>query len=407
MVICMATILDVAEKVFMERASECGVAESRTEFRRVKFSEIRNFAANRRSSIVNRKSAILYNPPMKAATIARQGSPVAQNIRVVADWPEPAPARGEVVVKTLASALNHLDLWVGRGLPGLDLAYPRVSGSDGAGVVESVGEGVDPDWVGRRVVLNAAVPVAEHVTAASRPGASDIRMIGEHVNGCLAEKFVAPAANLLDIGDADPVHAAAFALTHLTAWRMMWSRARIQPGQTVLITGIGGGVALAALGIARHFGCPTIVTSRHQWKLDKARELGATHGVLDPGNGFDFSKPVRSLTNKRGVELCVDSTGKASHLACIKSLARGGTYVTCGASTGPDATTDLGRVFWNQLSILGSTMGDMAEFRQVTDLFLAGSLKPVIDKVFPADEAANAYARLEAADQFGKIVVTW
>jgi NADPH:quinone reductase-like Zn-dependent oxidoreductase len=230
-------------------------------------------------------------------------------------------------------------------------------------------------------------------------------MIGEHGPGCLAEKFVAPVSNVLAIGEADPVQAAAFGLTHLTAWRMMVTQAGLRAGMSVLITGIGGGVALAALAIARHFGCETIVTSRHQSKLDRARALGANHTVLD--TGADWSREVRQLTGRRGVDLCVDSVGKSIHLYSIKSLARGGTYATCGATTGPDATTDLTRIFWNQLRVVGSTMGDMREFREVVSLFRSGAISPVIDQVFAPSEGREAFARLEAGEQFGKLVVDW
>jgi len=241
--------------------------------------------------------------------------------------------------------------------------------------------------------------------AGLRPAPADIVMIGEHGPGCLAEKFVAPVSNVLEIGDADPVQAAAFGLTHLTAWRMMVTQAELRAGMIVLITGIGGGVALAALAIARHFGCETIVTSRHQSKLDRARALGANHAVLD--TGADWSREVRQITGRRGVDLCVDSVGKSIHGSCIKSLARGGTYATCGATTGPDATTDLTRIFWNQLRIVGSTMGDMREFREVVSLFRSGAIKPTIDQVFAPSDGREAFARLEAGEQFGKLVVDW
>ncbi|MEY3142963.1 MAG: hypothetical protein RLY21_1456 [Planctomycetota bacterium] len=342
---------------------------------------------------------------MRAITIQRQGSPVLPNVAVVTDHPEPTAAAGEVLVRTEAAALNHLDLWVGRGLPGIDIRYPAISGSDGAGVVESVGAGVDPAWIGQRVLLNAAVPKPDPARPGLRPTPADIFMIGEHGPGCLAEKFVAPVANLLEIGDADPVQAAAFGLTHLTAWRMMVTQAGLRAGMVVLITGIGGGVALAALAIARHFGCETIVTSRHQSKLDRARALGANHTVLD--TGADWSREVRQLTARRGVDLCVDSVGKSIHGSCIKSLARGGTYATCGATTGPDATTDLTRIFWNQLRIVGSTMGDMREFREVVSLFRSGAITPTIDQVFAPSGGREAFARLEAGEQFGKLVVDW
>lgn len=342
---------------------------------------------------------------MRAILIESQGLPVASRVRCVESHPEPTAGPGQAVVRTEASALNHLDLWVGRGLPGIDIRYPAISGSDGAGVIESVGAGVDPAWVGRRVLLNAAVPLAESPRPGVQPAPPDIWMIGEHGPGTMAEKFVAPVSNLLEIGETDPVQAAAFGLTHLTAWRMMVTQSGLRAGQTVLITGIGGGVALAALAIARHFGCESIVTSRHQWKLDRAKELGAVHAVLDAGQ--DWSKDVRRLTARRGVDLCVDSIGKAVHGACIRSLARGGTFATCGATTGPDATTDLTRVFWNQLRLVGSTMGDMREFREVAAFLRSGAIRPVVDKVFSPSQGPEAYARLEAGEQFGKLVVDW
>lgn len=342
---------------------------------------------------------------MNAIVIARQGTPVAPNVEHVRDYPDPKPRHGEVLVSTEAAALNHLDLWVGMGLPGIELTYPRISGSDGCGRVIEVGEGVDPAWKGRRVLLNAAVPVPDPPHPDRAPAPPDIIMIGEHVDGCLGAQFVAPVANVLDVGDADPVEAAAFGLTFLTAWRMLVVRAGLRSGQSVLITGIGGGVALAALAIARHLGCTTIVTSRHRSKLDRAQELGADHAVLD--SGADWSREVRAATGRRGVDVVADSIGKAVHLSCVKSLARRGVFVTCGCTTGPDATTDLTRVFWNQLSLLGSTMGDMDEFRSVVALFRRGLLKPVVDSVHAAADGRAAFERLEAAEQFGKIVVRW
>jgi len=336
--------------------------------------------------------------------ITRQGDPVAPNVRVVDDHPDPVAAPGGVVVRTEAAALNQLDLWVGRGVPGADLDYPRISGSDGCGRVESVGDGVDPAWVGRRVLLMAAVSQGREAHPDRLPAPPAIRMIGEHDPGCLAERFAGPAGNLVALpDDFDPVAAAAFGLTHLTAWRMLVTRAGLAAGRIVLITGIGGGVALAALNICRHFGCHTIVTSRHQSKLDRALELGADHGILD--TGADFSRAVREITGKRGVDICVDSIGQAVHESCLKSLAQQGTFVTCGCTTGPAATTHLGRIFWLELRIIGATMGSMDEFRQVTSLLTSGHLRPVIDSEFDVADAADAFARLESGEQFGKVVV--
>jgi NADPH:quinone reductase-like Zn-dependent oxidoreductase len=349
---------------------------------------------------------------MRAVVVTRQGSPVTPNITFRTDWPEPVAggelAPGQVLIRTLATAFNQMDLWVGRGVPGLNLAYPRVSGCDACGVVDQVGPGVDPAWLGQRVIVNAATRVPERPRPGDGPNstlAPQYELIGEHHHGMLAERFIAPVDNIAPVADHDPVDAAAFGLCALTAYSMMITKGALRPGQSVLITGIGGGVATSALSIARWMGCRVAVTSRHAWKLDKAKALGAELGILDTGQ--DWSKDVRAWTHKRGVDMAVDSSGKPTHLNCIKSLARGGAYVTPGCTGGPEATTDLARIFWNQLRVLGSTMGSNDEFREVAALFRAGQLRPVVDMVFKAEDAAKAYARLEGAEQFGKIVVTW
>lgn len=349
---------------------------------------------------------------MRAVVIEQQGAPVAPNVKPVKDFSDPScgpkPGTGQALLRTEASALNHMDLWVGMGLPGVDRPFPRVTGCDVCGVVEAVGEGVDAGWVGRRVIMNAKYE-CDRSPGPDVPPAStfipDYELIGEHIHGAHRERFLAPVTNLAPVGDADPVEAAAFGLVTLTAYSMIVTKGALRPGQSVLITGIGGGVATSALAIARWMGCPVCVTSRHQWKLDKAKELGAEWAILDKGQ--DWSKEARAITSKRGFDVAVDSVGKATHLTCIKSLARGGAYVTCGSTTGADAVTDLTRVFWNQLRILGSTMGSNAEFREIAALFRAGRLKPVVDKVYPWSEARAAWERLEKGEQFGKIVLKW
>lgn len=346
---------------------------------------------------------------MHAIVVTKQGSPVTPNIELRTDFPDPPPpGAGEATLRTLCSAFNHMDLWVAKGVPGLELTYPRVSGCDACATVDAVGPGVDPSWLGRRVVYNAAVPVPEPGHPDDPPAshlAPNYELIGEHRFGAHAELVNVPVANLADVGDADPVGAAAFGLCALTAYSMMITKADLRPGQTVLIPGIGGGVATSALKIAKHRACPVCVTSRHEWKLERALELGADHAILDTGQ--DWSRDVRAWTRKRGVDVAVDSVGKATHLSCIKALARGGAYVTPGCTTGPDAATDLARVFWNQLRVLGSTMGSNAEFAEVVALFRAGWLEPVVDEVFTPDQCQRAYARLEAQEQLGKIVVRW
>ena len=342
---------------------------------------------------------------MKAIVVQQRGNPVSPNVALVTDRPKPQPQSGEVLVRTEASALNSLDLWVGRGLPGLETQYPFSSGSDGAGRVEEVGAGVDRAWIGRRILLNAAVIQDAPAHPDRFASGEDIRMIGEHSPGTMGEFFCAPAKIVLDIGDTDPIQAAAFGLTHLTAWRMLMSRAQLRAGMTILVTGIGGGVAVALLNIAKHFGCTVIVTSRHQWKLDRARELGAAHGILDDGS--DWSKTVRTLTGKRGVDIVADSIGKAVHSQCIKTLVRGGVFVTCGATTGGDANTDLARMFWTQLTFMGSTMGDMDEFRAVTTFLRSGEMLPIVDSIQKPHFAKEAYERLESGEQFGKVLIDW
>lgn len=350
---------------------------------------------------------------MRAVVITKQGSPVVPNICVATDWSDPAlagePAPGWVHVRPLASAFNHMDLWVARGVPGLQLTYPRVSGCDACGVIEKRGAGVDAGWHGKRVIVNAALQMPDVIRPTDPPGstlAPQYELVGEHRNGMFAERFAIPAANCAVIPESiSAADAAAFGLCALTAYSMMITKAGLRPGQVVLITGIGGGVATSALAIAKWMGCPVAVTSRHQAKLERAKALGADLLVHDQGQ--DWSREVRAWTGKRGVDLAVDSAGKATHLNCVKTLARGGCYATPGCTSGPDAVTDLARVFWNQLRFVGSTMGSNDEFREVAALFAAGRLKPVVDTVLPVERATEAYARLEAAEQFGKLVLTW
>ena len=348
---------------------------------------------------------------MRAAllTSSAERGQVASIVKTSTDHPEPSPlAPGEVRLRTHASALNQMDLWVAIGIPGLDLTYPRVSGCDACATVEAVGEGVDASWIGQRVIYNAAIEQPDRTTPDDPTNAQlapAYQLIGEHTDGAHRELFNAPAANCQPIADhITSTDAAAFGLVALTAMGMI-RKADIKPGQRVLITGIGGGVATAALSICKWLGCETAVTSRHQWKLDKATELGADHAILDEGQ--QWSKDIRAWTNKRGVECVLDSIGDAVHMNCIASLARGGAFVTCGATSGPVTQTHLGRIFWGQLRLLGSTMGSNNDFAEVVSLMNAGHIAPVVDSVHDWTNADQAWARLESGEQFGKVVIKW
>lgn len=352
-----------------------------------------------------------YTAIMRAVVIDRQGAPVAPNVRFVEDRADlsESPGAGQVHVRILASALNHMDIWVGTGIPGVDLTYPRVSGCDACGVVEKVGAGVPESWIGKRVIVNAMYEKRRSPRPEDPPGTTilpDYELIGEHIDGMHRERFTCPADNLALVGESiAPADAAAFGLTFLTAYSMMATKGRLRPGQSVLITGIGGGVATAALALAKWMACPVAVTSRHQWKLDRAKALGADHCVLDSGQ--DWSKDVRGWSGKRGVDMAVDTVGKPTHLTCLKSLARGGAYVTAGNTAGPIAETNIALIFWNQLRVLGSTMGSNDELRELASLFRAGHVKPVVDSVIPARDARAAWEKLERGEQFGKIVLDW
>lgn len=317
----------------------------------------------------------------------------------------PIVAPDDVRVRIHSAALNHLDLFVVRGLPHLP-PFPHIVGSDGAGVVDAVGPAVQDVAVGARVMINPGVScgTCEYCARGDDPLCRSYRMLGEHRAGTLAEYVVVPARNL---GRVPPgmswEEAAAFPLTTLTAWRMLTTRAHLAGGETVLIWGIGGGVAQAALRIATHLGARAIVTSSSDEKLDKARAMGAA--VTLNHKSVDIAAEIRRLTEKRGVEVVLDSVGEQSWEASLRCLGRGGRLVTCGATTGPHVGIDIRKLFWYQWNILGSTMGSGPEFRQVVELAGEGKLWPEIDSVHPLTQAQDAYRRLEAGAQWGKVVI--
>jgi NADPH:quinone reductase-like Zn-dependent oxidoreductase len=323
------------------------------------------------------------------------------------DLPRPEIQRDtDVRVRIRAAALNHLDLFVVGGLPGVKIVPPWVVGSDGMGVVESVGSAVTEVAVGDTVVINPGVScrACEYCLNGDQPLCTRFGVIGEHLPGTLTEYVVVPSVNVARIApDTAPAEAAAFTLATLTAWRMMTTRAQVKAGERVLIWGIGGGVALACLQIGKMLGAHVTVTSGSDEKLRRARELGADDTINH--RGIDVGKEVRARTGKRGVNVVVDSVGEATWSQSLGALGRAGRVVTCGGTSGPMLTTDVRRLFWNQWSILGSTMGSESEFRAIVEHFNAGRLRPPVDRVYDLADGRAAYERLELGEQFGKVVV--
>jgi NADPH:quinone reductase-like Zn-dependent oxidoreductase len=321
----------------------------------------------------------------------------------------PAPAVREptdVRVRVRAAALNHLDLFVVAGLPGVAITAPWTLGADAAGVIDEVGTAVRDLDVGDTVVINPGLSdrSCELCRAGEQPLCPRFGILGEHHAGTMTEMVVVPAANVRRIPPATaPEEAAAFTLATLTAWRMLVTRAQLREGEDVLIWGIGGGVAIAALQIAKLIGARTWVTSRSDAKLDRARGLGADETLNH--TTVDIARTIRDRTGKRGVNVVMDNVGVATWKQSLAALGRRGRLVTCGATSGPVVETDVRRLFWNQWSIMGSTMGNDAEFDAITEHFRAGRLRPVIDRVYPLSEGRSAFERLAAGDQFGKIVL--
>jgi NADPH:quinone reductase-like Zn-dependent oxidoreductase len=340
---------------------------------------------------------------MKAAYIDGHGG--IDEIRV-GDVAGNEPGAGEVRVAMKAAALNHLDLFVLAGLPGLELPMPHVLGADGAGVVDAVGEGVTDLQPGDEVVLNPGIWCnrCEYCLAGEQSTCIKYGLLGEHVDGTIAEAVVVPERNChRKPGALSWVEAAAFPLVTLTAWRLLVTKARVQAGDTVLIHGIGGGVSLVAMQIAMLHGAKVFVTSHSEAKLHKALEMGAS-AALDYTQ-VDVAREVRELTGRRGVDIVVDNVGAATFESSVNSCRKGGCIVTCGATTGPAIPVDVRRLFWAQISIHGSTMCNEDEFRAMLGVVAAGGLPPVIDTTFPLDQTAAAFRRLQNAEQFGKLVI--
>ena len=342
---------------------------------------------------------------MRALTISAHGG--LEQIEYHEDLPVPElTGATDVRLRMTAAALNHLDLYLLKGLPGVAITPRWILGADGTGVVESIGSDVDSIAIGDRVVINPGISdrTCQYCLAGEQPLCPRYGILGEHRPGTMAEYVVLPAANVRRIPhSADDTEAAAFTLATLTAYRMLITRAKLQRGERVLIWGIGGGVAIACLQIARLIGAHVTVTSSSDDKLARARALGADDTINH--REFDVGREMRARTGKKGVDVVVDSVGEATWAQSLGALGRAGRLVTCGGTSGPMVTTDVRKLFWNQWSILGSTMGNDAEFGTIARMFSEGLLRPPVDRVYPLAEGRAAFGRLADGTQFGKIVL--
>ena len=323
------------------------------------------------------------------------------------DIPEPVVRADEVRVRVRATSVNHMDIWVRQGLPGVRVPLPMIPGVDAAGIVESVGEVVMHVRPGDRVVVAQGISCGHcrHCLNGQDNLCKDYVLIGEHRDGADAELLVVPARNVLALSaEVSFEAAAASGLVFLTAWQMLVDRARIGVGETVLVHGAGSGVGSAAIQIARLHGARGIATTSSDQKAERARACGAHEVILYTKQ--DLVAEVRRLTAKRGVDVIIDHVGTAVWDASIKSLAKGGRLVTCGATAGYAASTDLRYVFYKQLSILGSTMGRKGDLITILDLLAGGALRPVIHTVLPLSEVREAHRIIEAREHFGKVVMT-
>jgi NADPH:quinone reductase-like Zn-dependent oxidoreductase len=317
---------------------------------------------------------------MKAIRIWEDGGPEVLRYE---DAPDPEPGPGEVLVRLRAASLNHLDLWIRKGLP--SVPKPRILGADGAGLREDTGE---------RVVINPGIEHGEKIT-----------VVGEHMDGTHAELVAVPETNVYPLLDEISFEeAAAFPLVFETAYRLLVTKAQLQEGEWVLLWGIGSGVATAGLAIAKARGARALVTSSSDEKLEHARELGADAAV-NHATG-DVRDAVAEATGGKGVEVVLEHVGEATWQTSLQAARAGGRIAVCGATSGPNPPAALHRIWWKQLTIYGSTMGTREDFEGAYELVKSGRAKPVVDSVFPLAEAQAAHERMEAAEQFGKIVLT-
>jgi NADPH:quinone reductase-like Zn-dependent oxidoreductase len=338
---------------------------------------------------------------MRAVRIHQFGGPEVLTYESVSD---PAPRKDQVLVRVRACALNHLDLWVRQGLPGVNL--PHILGSDIAGEIVEVGEYITDLKSGQRVLV---APMSfcnrcPKCVAGLQNQCRQFTVLGNAVDGGNCELIAVPAVNVIPIPDSfDFNEAASVPLVFVTAWHMLTGRAAIRPGQTVLVLGANSGVGIAAIQIARMFHARVIATAGDERKMERARELGADFVI----NHYQqkISQEVRTITKGEGVDIVIEHVGPATWQESVRSLKAGGTLVTCGATTGPKADLDLRFLFSRQIALLGSYMGTMSELNEVLGHVFAGRLRPIVDRALPLQEIRAAHEYMEKSQMFGKIVL--
>ena len=341
---------------------------------------------------------------MKAVRIHEHGGVEKLRYEEVEEPKLSSPTDAIVQLKT--ASLNRIDLWNREGLTGMEISLPHTLGADGAGIVVELGKQVHNVQKGDAVCLYppSGCGQCEFCFTDREFMCIRLRVLGERLQGTYAEYVKVPAANCFPIPPGLSFEeAAAFPLVFITVWRMLVTNAELKPGEHVLILGIGGGVATAALQLAKQMGAHVFVTSSSDEKLEMAKNWGADHGINYLRS--DFAKEVRTLTEKRGVDVVVDSVGGDSWVKSLAALVKGGRLVTCGATAGANPQTDIRRIFWNHLKIFGSTLGSREEFRQLLGFMQASKVRPIIDQIFSLKDTAAAQRRLEEGKQFGKIVL--
>jgi len=340
---------------------------------------------------------------MKAVLFHRHGG---LEVLEYSDFPTPEPGPGQVLVHLEAASLNGVDLWVREGWPGLKLDYPHIPGADGAGIVAGLGEGVTGWSTGDRVVINANLGcgMCEYCLSGQDNRCRDWELLGETRRGTYAEYVLVPARNLYKLpGGFEPLAAAAAGLVFHTAWHSLIVRGRLRAGEHVLVVGASGGVNTACIQIAKLAGATVYVVGSNAVKLALAESLGADF-TIDRSKDEIWSRAVYQLTGKRGVDVVVDNVGITLPQS-LRAAAKGGRILTVGNTGGPKVEIDNRYIFGKHLSLIGSTMGTLNDFKTVMDLAFAGRLKPVLDRTYPLSEARLAQERLAQGEQMGKVTL--